>query len=166
MKKNSLLIKILAAALIVTAIAGLTAVAYGANTSSDPLITLSYLTDVYRSDLLSDVNTAVAAESRQLSTEFAQQTADLKAAISSKLPAAAETEYRTVELSAGETVSVAAGGEVLMLSGSAVASAAGLTDATSGSAVSSGGALAANHLYVATADCSVRASGSAKLLVK
>ena len=82
MKKNSLLIKILAAALIVTAIAGLTAVAYGANTSSDPLITLSYLTDVYRSDLLSDVNTAVAAESRQLSTEFAQQTADLKAAIS------------------------------------------------------------------------------------
>ena len=166
MKRKNLFIKILATAVIVSAILCLTAVVYGVNTSSDPLVTLSYLTGSYKAGILSDVNTAVAAESRQLSTEFSQQVSDLKAALPSLSPAAAENDFRTVDLAAGQTVSVSAGGEVLMLSGSAAASDAGLTDTTAGSSVSAGGALTANHLYVAAADCTIRASGSAKLLVK
>lgn len=166
MKKKHLWIKLSAAALAITAILGVTAVASGVNTASDPLITLSYLTGTYKTNLLSEVDTAVAAKQRQLSQEFSKQAEALKAGIAAPAPAPVENDFEAVTLSAGQSVSLPAGGEALMLSGSAEAGAAGLTDTTAGSAVLSGGALTVNHLYVAADACTIRASGSAKLLIK
>ena len=53
-----------------------------------------------------------------------------------------------------------------MLSGTVKAVGSGLTDVTAGTAVSAGGSLTANHLYVAGADCVLEATGTAKLLAK
>ena len=164
MKYRGMVLKILVAALVITVAAGLAAAVN--DTSSDPLVSLSYLTGTYRDNLMADVRTAIAAESRELSTAFAQQTSDLQAALGSQSASSAVSDYRTVSLSAGETVSVSAGGEVLMLSGAATVAGAGLSDVTAGTPVYAGGSLAANHLFLATADCVITASGSASLLVR
>ena len=108
----------------------------------------------------------IAAKQRQLSQEFSQQADELKAAIAKTTVTPAENDFKTVTLSAGQTVQVSAGGEALLLSGAASAREAGLTDVTAGSGVIAGGALAVNHLYVSAGDCTIQASGSAKLLVK
>ena len=79
---------------------------------------------------------------------------------------AATSDYETVNLTAGQNIALVAGGEVLFLSGSAKVDAAALTDTTAGKALSAGGALTENHLYVATGDCMIEASGNVKLLVK
>ena len=52
-------------------LAGLIAVAAGADTASDPLVTLSYLTGTYKKNLLSEVNTAIAAGQKSLSADMA-----------------------------------------------------------------------------------------------
>ena len=166
MSRKYLFIKILAAALVITTIVGLSAVAYGANTSSDPLVSLSYLTGTYKTSLLSEVNTAITSKQKQLSAEFSQQISDLEASVGTQTPAPAENEFETVTLSAGQSVSVSAGGEVLFLSGTASVDTAVLTDTTAGSSVLAGGALTANHLYISSGDGPILASGSAKLLVK
>lgn len=166
MKQNRIFMKILVTAMVLTALLGLAAVAYGVNTSSDPLVSLSYLTGTYRTNLLSDVETAVNAESRTLSEDFSKQISDLKSAVGAQAATPAENDFEVRELSSGQTVSVSAGGEVLVLSGSASAVEAGLTDATAGSSVYAGGSLSVNHLYVAVSNCTIKASGAVKLLVK
>ena len=166
MKHNRIFMKILVTAMVLTALLGLAAVAYGANTSSDPLVSLSYLTGTYRTNLLSDVQTAINAESRTLSEDFSQQISELKSAVGAQTVTPAENDFAVQEMAAGQTITVSAGGEVLVLSGSASAVGAGLTDATAGSSVYAGGSLSVNHLYVAASDCTIKASGAAKLLVK
>lgn len=166
MKQNRIFTKILVTAMVLTALLGLAAVAYGVNTSSDPLVSLSYLTGTYRTNLLSDVDTAVNAESRALSEAFSKQVSDLKTAVGAQTAVPAENDFAVRELSSGQTLSVSAGGEVLVLSGSVSAVGTGLTDATAGSSVYVGGSLSVNHLYVAISDCTIQASGAAKLLVK
>lgn len=166
MNQKKLFVKLLAIALSAAVVLGLTGAVFGVNTASDPLVTLSYLTGTYKNNLLSEVNTAIAAKQRQLSQEFSQQASDLKSAIAKTSVTPVENDFETVTLSAGQTVSVSAGGEVLLLSGAASAKGAGLTDVTAGSGVAAGGALSVNHLYVSAGSCTIQASGSAKLLVK
>ena len=166
MRRKSLMIKIVAAALAITAVMALSAAVYGTGTASDPLVSLSYLTGAYRTDLLSDVNTAVAAQQKQLSSEFSAQVSALSSSLSTQTPAAVENDFQVVNLTAGQSTSVAVGGEVLFLSGSATVDVAGLTDTTSGSVLAAGGALTANHLYVSSGACVIHASAAAKLLVK
>ena len=60
MKYRGMVLKILVAALVITVAAGLAAAVN--DTSSDPLVSLSYLTGTYRDNLLADVDTAVAAQ--------------------------------------------------------------------------------------------------------
>ncbi|MBD5148816.1 MAG: hypothetical protein HDT18_00215, partial [Oscillibacter sp.] len=77
--------------------------------------------------------------------------------------------YTAVTLSAGQTLHGEAGCEVLLRSGTArcaASSAPGLVDTTSGSAISSGAQLQANHLYLMTDSRAVTASDSAVLLVR
>lgn len=164
MKQRHLFWKVLAAALAVTLLLAVTALAAG--TEQDPLVTLSYLTGTYRTNLLSEVNTAIAAKEKQLSAEFASQVASLDGASSGQTGSAAATEYRTVELQAGKSATVEAGGEVLVLSGTLRTPAVGLTDVTDGTAVGINGTLTANHLYVASVTSTVQAASAARLLVK
>ena len=166
MKQHRICLRIFGIAVAVTAVVGLTMAVSGNNTASDPLVSLSYLTGTYRTNLLKDVEADIQAESQKLSSNFSQQVSDLKGTMSGQTVTAEENDFSTHSLTAGQQFTVQAGGEVLVLSGTVKVVGSGLTDVTAGTAVSAGGSLTANHLYVAGADCVLEATGTAKLLAK
>lgn len=140
--KKKLLIAVLT--IIVLAGAGVyAATSYG--TESDPLITKSYLDEVLRPQLEQEVSDAL----------------EESGAMQQSIPG----EFTEVKLSGGQRVLCGLGGELVLTSGSAKA-VGSLTDTTAGTAVSDGGSISANHLYLTTADSSgLIASGSAAVLV-
>lgn len=166
MKQHRICLKIFGIAVAVTAAVGLTMAVSGNNTASDPLVSLSYLTGTYRTNLLKDVEADIQAESQKLSSSFSQQVSDLKGTMNGQSVTAEKNDFSTQSLTAGQQFTVRTGGEVLVLSGTVKAVGSGLTDVTTGTAVSAGGSLTANHLYVAGADCVLEATGTAKLLAK
>lgn len=166
MKQHRICLKIFGIAVAVTAAVGLTMAVSGNNTASDPLVSLSYLTGTYRTNLLKDVEADIQAESQKLSSSFSQQVSDLKGTMNGQTVTAEKNDVSTQSLTAGQQFTVRTGGEVLVLSGTVKAVGSGLTDVTTGTAVSAGGSLTANHLYVAGADCVLEATGTAKLLAK
>lgn len=166
MKQHRICLKIFGIAVAVTAAVGLTMAVSGNNTASDPLVSLSYLTGTYRTNLIKDVEADIQAESQKLSSSFSQQVSDLKGTMNGQTVTAEKNDFSTQSLTAGQQFTVRTGGEVLVLSGTVKAVGSGLTDVTTGTAVSAGGSLTANHLYVAGADCVLEATGTAKLLAK
>lgn len=166
MKQHRICLKIFGIAVAVTAAVGLTMAVSGNNTASDPLVSLSYLTGTYRTNLLKDVEADIQAESQKLSSSFSQQVSDLKGTMNGQTVTAEKNDVSTQSLTAGQQFTVRTGGEMLVLSGTVKAVGSGLTDVTTGTAVSAGGSLTANHLYVAGADCVLEATGTAKLLAK
>ncbi len=149
---------------IVAAAVGLTAfgalAAGGAGSQSDPLVTLSYLTDTFTGQIMDKVDAAIAQRNAQLLRELGGS--------GSAVSGAAST-YTAVTLAAGQILYGEAGCEVLLRSGSASCggtASAGLTDATAGGSLGGGGALEANHLYLMPESGSVSTSGGAVLLVR
>ena len=128
------------------------AVRYGSQ--DDPLVTMSYLTDVAERELTDQLDARINAA-----------VANAQAEVQSSAQAAAGV-YHAVDLTAGKTIRCDAGTELLLLSGNATASGA-FADATSGEALASGGSLTANHLYLAAENgASVRADGAVSLMVR
>lgn len=166
MLRKKPLVKLLAAALILISVLGLTAVVYGANTNSDPLVSLGYINGTFKTNLLSEINAAISARQQALSGELASQISQLEQSLQTQNPAPAANDFQTTTLAAGKTAAIPAGSEVLFLSGTATAGNAGLTDTTTGTVLVTGGTLAANHLYVAIGDSSIKATGEVKFLIK
>jgi hypothetical protein len=130
----------------------------GYGSSSDPLITLSYLTDKLTPELMAQVDKRLSAHE----TDLEQRFTDLLSAQSS----VKSENYTPVTLSSGQTLTGAVGCEILLRTGGAAATAA-LADTSSGSSVGSGTAITANHLYLVTsAGTGVKASASSQLLVR
>ena len=138
---------------VLLALAGLTAMAYtasgGAGSRSDPLVTLSYLTETFTGQVMEQVDKLIAQQDGQA--------------------AGLSQAYAVVKLSAGQTLRGRAGCEVLLRSGRASCNASnspGLVDTTSGASVGGGTQLQINHLYLMTDARTVTASDSATLLVR
>ena len=128
------------------------AVRYG--TQADPLITLSYLTDVKEPEL---------ADAYAVKADAAVE--ELKSTVNSDV-AAVTGDYVSAELYDGQTLTCKAGTEVLFRSGSAKAAAV-LSDVTDGIELQIGDALVANHLYLTRGDgAAVSASGSAAMMLR
>ncbi len=128
------------------------AVRYG--TQADPLITLSYLTDVKEPEL---------ADAYAVKADAAVE--EMKATVNTDV-AAVTGDYVSAELYDGQTVTCKAGTEVLFRSGNAKAATV-LSDVTDGTEVQIGDALVANHLYLTRSDgTAVSASGSAALMLR
>lgn len=149
---------------IVLAAAGLTAfgalAAGGAGSQSDPLVTLSYLTDTFTGQIMDKVDAAIVQRNAQLLQELGGSGAAVSGAAST---------YTAVTLAAGQTLYGEAGCELLLRSGSASCGgtgSAGLTDATAGGRLGGGGALEANHLYLMPESGSISTAGGAVLLVR
>lgn len=131
--KNKKLITILSIALAVVIIAGVSAYAATSfGTSSDPLITLSYL-------------------EKTLTPQLLEQFGDeLEAALAAN---GGTDTYSVVTLTNGHTLTGAVGCEIMLRIGSASVSASdspGLVDTTDASSLNNGSALKANHLYMVT----------------
>lgn len=147
---------------ILAALAGLTAVgimaAGGAGSQSDPLVTLSYLTDTFTTQVMDKVDKLIVERNTKLASELEGGGASVSGGA-----------YASVTLSAGQTMTGETGCEVLLLSGTATCSASAspaMTDATSGGSINNGAALQPNHLYLMTGRRSVTTSGGASLLVR
>lgn len=140
-------VKIVIAALAVLLLAGVgvyAATNYG--TRDDPLITKSYLDEVLKPQLESDLQSRLdAAASEMLSS--------------------APGEFAQVELSAGQTLQCAAGSQILPVRGSLSLSEGALSDTTAGAAAAAGQRLEANHLYLSTEAAALRADAAAAVLV-
>lgn len=149
---------------IALAAAGLTAfgalAAGGAGSQSDPLVTLSYLTDTFTGQIMDKVDAAIAQRNAQLLRELGGN----GSAASGEASA-----YTAVALAAGQALYGEAGCEVLLRSGAASCGGTGsavLADATTGGSLDGGGALEANHLYLMPESGSVSSAGGAVLLVR
>lgn len=109
----------------------------GAGSATDPLITLSYLNETFMGQIMDRVDQKIA----QRNSGLGQSGAGM--------------EFSVVTLSKGQVLTGDIGCEVMLRVGSATcvaASTPGLVDETSGSTLSGGGALAANHLYMMTVE--------------
>lgn len=124
--------------------------ALAAGGEKDPLITLSYLTQTATPEILSQVEKKTEEYQKKLMEQF-------NAAIDRYQGEQGGTnhgaEYVVVTLSKGQKLQLGLGCEVMLRVGSAALSASdatGLIDSTSGTTLGNGGALAVNHLYLAT----------------
>lgn len=146
----------------------LTAVyAAAAGSQDDPLITLSYLKNIFTPQVQTMVDDAVAAntEQNQADLEAAIQAWDEKVSqavedAQNSSQAGESASFASVSLASGKTVSLQAGCEIIVRSGSPVCSGP-LIDQTSGSVLAAGSAMTANHLYLASDACTVSVPSAA-----
>ena len=165
---------------LVTATLVVVAVAAGQQGSqSDPLVTLSYLQQQALPQVLEDVDEKVAARQSELEDKLSAvadgYAAEVEAALSGSAGTGSGSQtggavYQVVELSAGQTLTGSAACELLLRSGTATCvsdSSPGLVDMTDGATLANGGALKANHLYLATIEGrGVRASTAVTIMVR
>lgn len=153
-----------------TVLAAFVAVAADVGSQEDPLVTLSYLSDTFLGQLLERVDRKVAERDERLRLEMEEELLrwEREGLLSGGGMSAAAASYTAVTLYSGQSLYGEAGCEVLLRSGQAVCSGTGaaLTDVTSGTALSGGGALAANHLYLLTDSRAITVSGDTVLLVR
>lgn len=145
----------------------------GAGSSSDPLVTLSYLNGAFSKQVQAMVDEAVSARKTEL-----EQALDRALANGGGQAGQAGTSggdsgsvFAVVTLGQGQTLVGDVGCEVMLRVGSAVCSSAdsvGLIDTTGGSNLAGGGALVTNHLYMVTISTRsvTAASDTVKVLVR
>ena len=171
MFKKHLLVKLIAITMLVALIVGFAALAQGAGTSagtsSDPLVTLSYVDETFRADLLEDVQEMLdskeAAYQQQLQymvTAFANQLAPQYPTPS------VESSWATYMLSAGDQLPLYPGQQVLVIAGSGSVSENMIVDTTAGKSLTAGNELTENHLYSAPAECVITTKAGMTVLVK
>ena len=140
-------------------------VAFGDNvTDNDPLISLSYLNGIFKTDLMSEIGKTIENEVEDLNDDLLERMNDLRDAMGS-VPSPAST-HSTVTVSSGFTHSVSSGTEILVLSGSIAVNEAGLLDTTTGLAVMQKETLQENHLYIACSRVTLKAESTTKLLIR
>ena len=149
---------VILAVTVLTAFAAMAA--GGAGSQSDPLVTLSYLTDTFTAQIMEKVDGLLAGRNAALNRELSD-----KLASGGTIGGA----YTAVTLTAGQTLYGEAGCEVLLRSGSARCvgtGSTGLVDTTSGGDLGSGGALTANHLYLMPESRGISTADGAVLLAR
>ena len=152
--KNKLLITlaVVVAVAFISGISILAATTFG--TTNDPLVTLSYLTQKLKPQIMAEVSAEISAAQATQQPALDAKVNEFKATIDAKLggTTAESAGFTLVTLSKNQTVSCAVGTELLLRIGTATAtgSAPALVDSTTGSSLSSGSALTANHMYMAT----------------
>lgn len=133
--------------LAITAVGGVALAAGTQGSQSDPLVSLSYLNEVFLPELMQKVEDKLSAREKELESELG------------------EGPFAVVDVASGKTVTLSLGSQVLLQSGSATGSP--MLDTTAGSTLSGTGALTANHLYLATQDGqTVKATGACVFLIQ
>ena len=179
MKQKKWPLRLLSGGLVTAALVGVAVAAGQQGSQSDPLVTLSYLQQQALPQVLEDVDEKVAARQSELEDKLSAvadgYAAEVEAALSGSAGAGSGSQtggavYQVVELSAGQTLTGSAACELLLRSGTATCvsdSSPGLVDMTDGATLANGGALKANHLYLATIEGrGVRASTAVTIMVR
>ena len=147
------------AVLCVAAVLTVGVAAAAAGSQDDPLITLSYLKNVFTGQVQTMVDEAVSAgqDQNKAAMDAAIQTwdAEIGQAVQDALNAQVKEEpasFAAASMADGKTITIEAGCEIIVRSGAPVCS-AGLIDQTDGTTLKAGEKLAANHLYLAVESC-------------
>lgn len=139
MKKNKrILVTVIVIALIASLTAGYIALA-DAGSSDDPLVSLSYLTGVFKPELLNEVDSRV---NTKVSEAIASQ---------GQTGTSSGYVYKAIEVFAGQSVLGGEGTELILRSGEALSVCPGmngLVDATGGMDLKGGLAVSQNHVYI------------------
>lgn len=164
MKKQNGMRKLALVLALVLTLTGVSAFAV-AGGENDPLVSLSYLNETFLGTVTEKVKELIGERDKTLKEELSRQIAEAEKELAreygsgstgSNVPGEYEAAtFVVVTLEKGQTLVGATGCELMLRVGSAgcvAASSPGLIDTTSGKTLSSGGALEANHLYMATVD--------------
>ena len=159
MKKNRWYLRLLALLVLCGALNVTISAAAEAGSSGDPLVTLSYLNDVFLGQIMTKVDQKITARNSQLLQQ------------SGGAGGMSGVEFAVVTLSKGQVLTGDIGCEVMLRVGTASCvspSNPGLIDETTAASLNNGGALAANHLYMMTIEGRGVKAGSdtTKLLVR
>ena len=177
-KRNNAFARLVGLLLVSATVLTLTVAATGgAGTSSDPLVTLSYLNEKFLPQVLSDVDKKTASREKDLSAKLTEQVKSETKAFEQKYGTVSGStggtaqSFTVVTLNKGQTLSMGVGCEAMLRTGSGVCVATsnpGLVDETSGASIAGGEALIKNHLYMATLEGHGVQAGanSTKLLVR
>lgn len=167
-KRIRILFLVLAAAVVLTA-AALAVEGAPAGSEGDPLVTLSYLSDVFTAQITELFQKDVEEQTAQVRDSLEERVAALEEAGVSAAEADSSA-YRVETLTDGQTLICQRGAEIMLRIGSAVVTAEdvpGLVDTSTAENLNDGGSLLENHLYMVTINGhGVRAEGTAKLVVR
>ena len=148
------------------------AAAASPGSQSDPLVTLSYLTETVTPSLLSKVDETVAANEQALVDKLNRAIDSYSKQMEELLSQGGNgtsDAFAAATVPAGKSLKMEAGCEVMLRAGSAVytgAASDGLIDTTAGTALHQNESLVQNHLYMAAAGGSIKASAACTVLVR
>ena len=159
---------ILAAVLLIS---GTSILAFASpGTQEDPFITLSYLTNVFRPQVLNEVRVTEQEMVQRFEHRIAELERQIQAGGTGHVAASRADRFQVVTLSRNQSLSAAVGTEIMLRIGSATAfgSEPALVNYTTGNTLSAGSALVANHMYLVTIEGNgVRATAdTVRLLVR
>ena len=140
-------------------------------TQDNPLVTLSYLKDVFTPSVLSDTQKKITEAERKYAGNLDYKIAAYKAELGQGGAGGAAASFSVVDIPSGKTLKGAVGCEVMLRVGSASCvstESPGLINSTTGEVLENGGSLQRNHLYMVTIENrGVQATGGAvKVLVR
>ena len=172
MKKTHWPARLAAGCLVTLTLVGVAFAAGQQGSQSDPLVTLSYLTQKATPSILSQVDSKLTARETELKKQLSAVVEGYVKEVEDKLASSGGgssvqpsggASYQVVNLSAGQTITGGAACEFLLRSGTATC----VSDTSPGTTLAGGGALTANHLYLATIEGrGVKASTAVTLLVR
>ena len=154
-KRQIKIIAIAAAVVLVLGGIGIFA-ATNLGSSSDPLVSMSYINETLTPALQAKLDEQIKAASGELQESFAN-------AISEK-----SGGFTTVKMSSGEKMTCSAGSEIVLVSGSVqVVNKDTVSDVTAGISMGADEDLKANHMYIVTASSiAITAAGDASVMVR
>jgi hypothetical protein len=148
-KKLMITLSVFLMILIIVGVSALASSNYGS--SDDPLITLSYLTDTFMTQIMSNFDTKLNDKTNTINTDLQTQIKTLNDKLDKYVSSQSSEVFSAVNLKSGQTVTCAVGLELMLRSGSATAS-QDLSDLSGGSALAEGSQLLLNHLYITSVD--------------
>jgi hypothetical protein len=147
MKKNRWFLRMLSLLMICGVLNVTAAMAVEVGSSDDPLVTLSYLEEVFLKEVLNKVDKEIDQRNKDIVKELGGQVTGTEGG--------SVSTFTVVTLTNGQVLTGDIGCEVMLRVGSAVCvapSAPGLINETDGKVLNNGGALVTNHLYMMTVE--------------
>ena len=138
---------------VVTMISGASLMAFATpGTPDDPLISLSYLTDIFRPQVSSDIERAGQDLTQELDAHIADLEERFQASQGSSASSGPADAFTVVTLRNGQSLTCSVGVEIMLRIGTAngFGTAPALINYTTGATLSSGSALTINNMYLVT----------------
>lgn len=142
----------------------------GYGSSSDPLITLSYITDIFMPEVDKTISNTVEAKTTEISAALDTTIAELETKYNEASEASAASTYTVISMSSGQKLVGVKGCEVMLRIGEAYCTAPaspGLIDTSTAGIIENGEYLVKNHMYMITIDGrGIQADGDIMIIVR